>query len=147
MRIDTQESPGGWHFRTRVLLDANAYSLLRRGHPFVAEIVRRSQEVILSAVVIGELLYGYRYGSRTARNIRELDEFLANRHVTLAPVSRITADRYARIAAALRAKGRPIPTNDIWIAAHAMETGTDLISSDEHFKHVDGLAWVHVPVE
>ena len=131
----------------RVSLDSNVYSLLFRGHPFVAEIVRRSQEVVLSAVVIGELLYGYRHGSRLARNLRELDDFLANPHVTLATVSRTTADRYSRVAAALRAKGRPLPTNDIWIAAHAMETGTELISSDGHFKDVDGLAWVHVPVE
>ena len=109
--------------------------------------MRRSQEVVLSAVVIGELLYGYRYGSRLARNLRELDDFLANPHVTLVTVGRTTADRYSRIATALRAKGRPIPTNDIWIAAHAMETGAELISSDGHFKHVDGLAWVHVPVE
>ncbi|MDE0023135.1 MAG: type II toxin-antitoxin system VapC family toxin [Spirochaetaceae bacterium] len=128
-------------------LDSNVYSLLFRGHPLVAEIVRRSQEVMLSAVVLGELLYGFRYGSRMARNLRELDDFLANPHVTLVSVSRTTADRYSRIAAALRAKGRPIPTNDIWIAAHAMETGTELISSDGHFKHVDGLAWVHVPAE
>ena len=131
----------------RVALDSNAYSLLFRGHPVVAEIVRRAQEVVLSAVVIGELLYGYRYGSRMARNVRQLDEFLANPHVTLVTVGRITADRYSRIATALRAKGRPIPTNDIWIAAHAMETGTELVSSDGHFKHVDGLAWVHVPSE
>ncbi len=131
----------------RVSLDSNVYSLLFRGHPLVAEIVRRSQEVVLSAVVIGELLYGYRYGSRMARNLRELDDFLVNPHVTLVTVSRTTADRYSRIATALRAKGRPIPTNDIWIAAHAMETGTELISSDGHFKDVDGLAWVYVPVE
>ncbi|MDE0448904.1 MAG: type II toxin-antitoxin system VapC family toxin [Spirochaetaceae bacterium] len=131
----------------RVALDSNVYSLMFRGHPLVAEIVRRSQEVVMSAVVIGELLYGYRYGSRMARNLRELDDFLANPYVTLVSVSRTTADRYSRIATALRAKGRPIPTNDIWIAAHAMETGTELISSDGHFKDVDGLAWVHVPVE
>ena len=129
----------------RVALDSNVYSLLFRGHPLVAEIVRRSEEVVLSAVVIGELLYGYRYGSRMARNLRELDDFLAGPRVTLVTVSRTTADRYSRIATALRAKGRPIPTNDIWIAAHAMETGTELLSSDGHFKHVDGLAWVHVP--
>ena len=57
-----------------------------------------------------------------------------------------TADRYSRIAAALRTKGRPIPSNDIWIAAHAMETGADLISADRHFEQIDGLAWTHVPV-
>lgn len=58
------------------------------------------------------------------------------------PVTRTTADRYARIALALKRKGRPIPTNDIWIAAHAMETGADLVSYDEHFAAVDGLVWV-----
>jgi tRNA(fMet)-specific endonuclease VapC len=38
-----------------------------------------------------------------------------------------------------------MPTNDIWIAAHAMETGADLLSFDEHFEHVEGLAWIHLP--
>lgn len=131
----------------RILLDSTAYSQLGRGHPGVADIVRRSQEIVLSAVVVGELLYGYRHGAQTARNIRELDSFLANPYVTFAPVSRITADRYARVAAAQRAKGRPLPTNDLWIAAHAMETGTELVTSDGHFEHIDGLACVHVPVE
>ena len=55
-------------------------------------------------------------------------------------------DRYARIAAALRAKGRPIPTNDVWIAAHAMETGADLVSADGHFEYVEGIVWVQVTV-
>ena len=131
----------------RILLDSTAYSQLARGHRTVADLVRRSREVVLSAVVVGELLYGYRHGSRTARNVRELDEFLANPYVTFAPVGRITADRYARIAAALRAKGRPLPTNDMWIAAQAMEMGTDLISADRHFEHVEGLAWIRVPDE
>ncbi len=53
-----------------------------------------------------------------------------------------TADRFGRIAAALRTKDRPIPTNDIWIAAHTMESGADLLSYDRHFSAVDGLAWV-----
>lgn len=128
----------------RILLDSSAYTLLARGHRTIADLVRRSQEIVLSAIVIGELLYGYRYGARTDLNVMELDQFLANPYVTFAPVSRITADRYARIAAALRSKGRPLPTNDIWIAAHAMETGTDLISADGHFEYIDGLTWVRV---
>ena len=130
----------------RILLDSSAYSQLARGRRAIADLVRRSQEIVLSAVVVGELLYGYRHGSRTALNVRELDEFLANPY-TFVPVSRTTADRYARIAAALGAKGRPLPTNDIWIAAHAMETGTDRISADGHFTHIEGLAWVHLPNE
>ena len=54
------------------------------------------------------------------------------------------ADRYARIAASLRATGRAIPTNDVWIAAQAMETGADLVSADGHFAHVDGIARVRL---
>ena len=131
----------------RILLDSSAYTQLARGHRRIADLVRRSEEIVLSAIVVGELLYGYRHGTRTALNVMELDQFLANPYVTFAPVSRITADRYAGISAALRSKGRPLPTNDIWIAAHAMETGTDLISADGHFEHIDGLTWVRVPDE
>ena len=130
----------------KLLLDSNAYSHLKRGHPRVAELVRMAEEVLLSAVVIGELFYGFRKGSRTEQNIRELYAFLDSPYVTFVPVSLVTADRYARITTSLRAKGRPIPSNDIWIAAHAMETGADLISSDQHFEEIDGLAWVHIPV-
>ena len=131
----------------RVLLDSNAYSNLKRGHHRIVEIVRGSEEILLPLVVIGELLYGFRNGSRPDRNARELHAFLDNPHVSIPAMSLTTADRYARIAAALRAKGRPIPSNDIWIAAHTMETGADLVSYDGHFDHVDGLAWTHVSTD
>ena len=128
----------------RVLLDSNAYSMLMRGHEQVAELVRSSEEILLSAVVIGELMYGFRRGSRFERNIADLRSFLDSPYVSFVGVGQVTADRYSRIAASLRAKGRPIPTNDVWIAAHVMETGADLISADSHFEHVDGIVWVRV---
>ena len=92
----------------------------------------------------GELLYAFRHGSRFDKNLRELRELLDHPYVTFLPVTLVTADRYSRIAGSLRRKGRPIPTNDIWIAAHAMESGADLVSFDEHFEHVDGLAWIRL---
>ena len=128
----------------RVLLDTNAYSQLMRGREEVTAIVRRADEVLLSAVVAGESLYGFRRGSQFDRNVAEFRSFLDRPYVSFVDVGPVTADRYGRIAAALRAKGRPIPTNDIWIAAHAMETGADLVSADGHFAHVDGIAWVRV---
>ena len=128
----------------RVLLDSNAYAQLMRGREQVSRIVRNAEEILLSAVVLGELLYGFRHGSRQERNARAMRAFLDNPYVTVVPVGKTTADRYSRIAASLRAKGRPIPTNDIWIAAHAMETGADLISADRHFEHVDGIVWVQL---
>lgn len=128
----------------KILMDSNAYSLWKRGHPQVAELVRSSREVLVPIVVVGELLYGFRYGSRPEENTRELQAFLGDRRVDVVGTTMTTADRYARVASGLRAKGRPIPTNDIWIAAHAMETGADLVSSDQHFAVVDGLAWIPV---
>ncbi|MBI4269409.1 MAG: type II toxin-antitoxin system VapC family toxin [Candidatus Rokubacteria bacterium] len=126
----------------RILLDTNAYSALMRGHEEVADRVRRAERIVLSTVVAGELLLGFRLGTRLKKNMAELDAFLDSPYVSLVPVTLTTADRFARIAAALRAKGRPIPTNDIWIAAHAMETGAELLSFDDHFESIDGLAWV-----
>lgn len=126
----------------RVLLDTNAYSMLMRGHEHVAEIVREAEELLFSAVVVGELLYGFRHGTRFEQNAADLRSVLDSPYSTLVEVGSITADRYSRIAASLRAKGRPIPTNDVWIAAHAMETGADLVSADGHFEHIDGIVWI-----
>jgi tRNA(fMet)-specific endonuclease VapC len=125
-----------------VLLDTSAYSAFMKGHEGAVARVRQAERVFLSAVAAGELLFGFRSGSRYERNRNALEAFLANPYVDLLPITWTTAERFGRIAAALRAKGRPIPTNDIWIAAHAMETGADLLSFDEHFSYVDGIAWV-----
>ena len=131
----------------RILLDSNAYSQLMRGHDRVAELVRGAREVLLSAVAVGELMYGFRQGSRFKRNVAQLRSFLDSPYVSFVPVGPVTADRYSRIATLLKAKGRPIPTNDMWIAAHALETGADLISADRHFEYVDGIAWIRVAAE
>ena len=128
----------------RVLLDSNAYSRLMRGDEQAAAVVRDATGILMSAVVIDELLYGFRNGSRFDRNAADLRSFLDNPYVSFVPVGPINADRYSRIAAALRAKGNPIPTNDVWIAAHAMETGADLVSADRHFEAVDGIAWLRL---
>ena len=128
----------------RVLLDSNAYSQLMLGREQVSRIVREAEEALLPALVLGELLYGFRHGSRYERNVRDMRAFLDNPYVSLVPVGATTADRYSRIAASLRAKGRRIPTNDLWIAAHAMETGADLVSAARHFEHVDGIAWIRL---
>ncbi len=128
----------------RVLLDSNAYSRLMWGDDQTSAVVRGATDILMSAVVIGELLYGFRNGSRFDRNAADLRSFLGNPHASFVPVGPITADRYSRIAAALRGKGSPIPTNDVWIAAHAMETGADLVSADRHFEAVDGIAWLRL---
>lgn len=126
----------------RLTLDTSAYSQLMRGEQRVAELVRRADTVMLSAIVLGELLAGFRKGSRLERNLQELRAFLDIPLVAVVPVGETTADRYSRIKEALRAKGRPLPSNDVWIAAHAMETGADLVSADRHFEDVDGIVLI-----
>ena len=128
----------------RRLLDTNAYVALKRGHGSVADLVRGSEELVLSMVVVGELLFGFRNGNRYDRNAKELDEFLASDRVGILPVTLTTADRFGRIAAALRKAGTPIPSNDIWIAAHVFESSSELITFDAHFGAVPGLVWNHL---
>jgi tRNA(fMet)-specific endonuclease VapC len=125
----------------KLLLDTNAYVDLMQGRPAVTQLVRRSERIYLSAVVAGELMFGFRNGNRFETNIRTLGEFLESPYVEFLPVTFTTADRFGRIAAELRRKGKPIPTNDIWIAAHALESGAELVSSDAHFGAIGGLAW------
>jgi tRNA(fMet)-specific endonuclease VapC len=125
----------------KVLLDTNAYSDLARGESRLAARVRSADAVILSSVVAGELLGGFRRGTRYRENLADLERFLALPRVQLLTVTLITAERYGRVYAALRSRGKPIPTNDMWVAAHAMESGAELLSSDPHFQLVEGLAW------
>ena len=125
----------------KLLLDTNAYVALMRAHPGIAARVRRAERIYLSAIVAGELIFGFRNGTHYERNLGELDDFLSNPFVEFLPVSYITADRFGRISALLRRKGTPMPTNDIWIAAHALESGAELLSFDRHFENIDGLVW------
>ena len=125
----------------RILLDTSAYSAFKRNHPAAVDLIRRCQEIVFSPIVSGELLSGFRWGERLTENLRELHEFLEHPRVHLHPITLTTADRYGRIYATLRRRGTPIPSNDMWLAAEAMETGTELITLDGHFEKVEGLAW------
>jgi tRNA(fMet)-specific endonuclease VapC len=128
------------------LLDTNAYAALKRGHEGAAESARGAEELVLPIVVVGELHFGFRNGDRYAKNLAELEEFLSQPFVSLQPVTWTTADRFGRIAAALRRQGTPIPTNDIWIAAHVQETGAELVTFDRHFAQVPGLPVLYLTV-
>jgi predicted nucleic acid-binding protein len=125
----------------KVLLDTNVYTAFKRGRPTVLAHIRTARQVVFSTIVAGELLFGFRYGARFEHNWAELQAFLDSPRVSLLPVTLDTADRFGRISAQLRRRGRPIPTNDVWIAAHAMESGAELLSFDAHFEAIHGLAW------
>lgn len=123
----------------KVLLDTNAYTALRLGLPDVIELVRKAESITMSAVVVGELLFGFRYGAKFYHNYRLLEEFLDQEVVEFVPVTLMTCHHFGLLSAGLRRRGRPIPTNDVWIAAHSLETGSQLLTRDHHFEQVDGL--------
>ncbi len=122
-----------------LLLDTNAITALFQGEADVLNAVAKADCVYMSAIVIGELEAGFRGGKRYAANLTVLERFLAKPTVEILPVGRITGECFGRIKQALKAKGTPIPINDVWLAAQSMETGALLVTYDTHFNHVDGL--------
>jgi tRNA(fMet)-specific endonuclease VapC len=125
----------------KLLLDTSAYVGFKLGVGKVIDLVAGADHIFFSAVVLGELMFGFRNGSRFKENMEDLDLFLQHDAVETALIGRITADRYSRIASQLRKQGTPIPTNDIWIAAQTMEHGAELITSDKHFEKISGLVY------
>lgn len=122
-----------------ILVDTNAYVAFKRGDAEAVAILRTADTIGVSAVVLGELLSGFALGNREADNRRELSEFLASPRVMLLPVTGDTAGFYAHVYRQLRCKDKPIPTNDLWIAATALQHGFALFSHDRHFTEIDGL--------
>ena len=123
----------------RVLIDTNVYSALMAGDADVADELSRNEVVLMSPIVIGELYDGFRGGSRNVENRKTLARFLAKPRTLCIPVTGTTSQWFAEIKQGLRKKGRPIPINDLWIAASCMEHGARLLSHDEHFSDIDGL--------
>lgn len=119
-----------------VALDTSAYSALKRGDERVLEVMQRSELVAVPVVVLGELHSGFRAGTRCEENEKQLARFLSKRTVRVLPVTEETAMRYAQIDVYLRKKGRPIPRNDVWITALAVEHGLRLLTLDEHFREI-----------
>ena len=122
-----------------ILLDTNAYVAFKKGFSDALEIVQRANRLALGSIIIGELLAGFAVGSRETKNRAELEQFLTSNRVYVLVVDEGTATYYATIYRSLRSKGCPIPTNDMWIAALALQHGYSLFSYDGHFQHVDAL--------
>jgi tRNA(fMet)-specific endonuclease VapC len=124
----------------RILLDTSAYSAFRRGHPQIQHRIREASEIQINPVALGELRVGFLKGTRLADNLAGLAQFLASPRIDVVPVDEETAERYALILDSLRRAGTPIPTNDVWIAASAMQYGSVLLTTDPHFRAVAQIA-------
>jgi tRNA(fMet)-specific endonuclease VapC len=120
----------------RILLDTSAYSAFMRGHDDIRAILQEAEQITVTPVVLGELYAGFARGRHRRKNERELHLFLSSARVRLVGIDDETAERYAVIVNGLLAAGTPIPTNDIWIAASAMQYGVAVVTTDEHYEKV-----------
>lgn len=121
---------------SRIFLDTSAYSAFKRGHPHIQHRIREASLIQVNPVVLGELRAGFLKGARLTENLSELAQFLGSPRVMVVAMDEETAERYAVILDSLRRAGRPIPTNDIWIAASAMQLGSILVTTDPHFRGI-----------
>ena len=120
----------------KLTLDTNRYSDLARGEPGVVAIVSAATAVYVPVIVLGELRAGFRMGTREAKNEAALKQFLSRPEVHILYPDERTSFVYASLEAELRARGKPIPTNDVWIAALTLQHGLTLYSRDPHFSHL-----------
>jgi len=120
------------------LLDTNIVIALFANDSAVKENLAKADEVFVPSIAVGELCFGARKSARVEENLKRIDEFVANSVVLGCDAE--TARRYGEIKNALRVKGHPIPENDIWIAAIALQHNLTLATRDTHFGEIEKLA-------
>lgn len=123
----------------KVLIDTNIYSHAIRGDSDVIEILKKSDKIGFTVISIGELIAGFKAGKNELNNREMLTEFLDSPRVVVLPIDENTAEFFGEIFNNLKKTGKPIPTNDIWIAAIAFQHGLKIVSKDRHFRHISGL--------
>jgi tRNA(fMet)-specific endonuclease VapC len=122
-----------------ILLDTNAYVRFLTGDEKVLDSLARAGRVYVPVFVLGELLAGFRLGTKEKPNRQLLERFLTKPTVAILDATRETAEYFGLIKSTLKKAGQPIPLNDVWIAAQALETGSVLITYGSHFAIVPGL--------
>ncbi len=124
---------------SRYCLDTVAYSDFKRGNPRVPALLDSAEAILVPAAALGEIFAGFERGRDKRKNLAELDEFLAHPVVEVIECGRAIAEIFGEIAADLRRRGRPIPTNDIWIAAACRCAKATLLTRDRHFRAIPSL--------
>ncbi|MBX7113096.1 MAG: type II toxin-antitoxin system VapC family toxin [Myxococcaceae bacterium] len=126
----------------KLLLDTNRLSDALSQVDEVIEVLEIAELIAVPVVALGEIRSGFLGGRRPADNETRLAWFLSQDDVTILGIDAPVSHRYAQIHRQLRAARKPIPTNDLWIAAIAVEHGLALYTRDAHFSAVAGLARV-----
>jgi tRNA(fMet)-specific endonuclease VapC len=125
----------------KILLDTNIIIELFNGNTPIADKLSTFPEFFISSVVLGELYIGINRVTNRAKHLSKLNSFL--QLCIVLPIDKLVAKKYGEIIAALYKKGKPIPTNDVWIAATAMKHKLTLITRDSHFSEINKLKMKH----
>lgn len=128
---------------TAALIDTNIYSLAMRGDKATIVTLQSLLRICFSVISVGELLAGFKGGNKEPENRTQLNQFLDSPRVELLMIDMDTADFYADCLERLKRQGTPIPTNDIWIAALALQHGLKIYTRDQHFERIPGLGQIN----
>ena len=123
----------------RVLVDTDIYIEFLRGDENTNNILSSADFIAFSVISIGEILAGFKIWSDEKKYLNELDQFLYSPRLIIYDIDSETSEFYAKIYNELRVAGNPIPTNDMWVAALALQHGIKLLTNDRHFTKVAGL--------
>ncbi|MDD2366166.1 MAG: type II toxin-antitoxin system VapC family toxin [Desulfuromonadaceae bacterium] len=123
----------------RIIIDTNFYVAFKRNDAEAVNLLQRADYIGVNTVILGELLAGFRCGNKERDNRAELDRFLDSARVNLLVVDDETSEFYAQVFSELRLKGRPTPSNDLWLAASALQHGLALATFDDHFTHISSI--------
>ncbi len=124
-----------------IALDTSVAIRYLNGDASIKERIINLPEVFLPLVVVGELLYGALNSSRSSQNYSAFGALIDS--CTVQPLTKEDGLVYAQVRLRLKRKGKPIPTNDIWIAAQCMSQNWILVSDDSDFTYIEGLHLEH----
>jgi tRNA(fMet)-specific endonuclease VapC len=122
----------------KFLLDTNIIVAWFNGELSIADKIDKAKEVHIPIIVVGELYYGAANSIQIEKNIKNIQNLTNRYHVLQVDIE--TTKYYGDIKAALRKKGKPIPENDIWIAAIAQQHKLTLVTRDKHFKEIEVIS-------
>lgn len=124
----------------KYLLDTNILIKLFAGDENVTGWLKKAPEIYIPSIVLGELYYGAQKSSNKKTNLAKINEVSTNSNII--PCDSQTARHYGIIKNQLKEKGKPIPENDIWIGAIALQHRLTLVTKDVHFKEIEGMVLI-----
>ncbi len=122
----------------KILLDTNAYTKLLLGDEIILNALAKADKIYISTISLGELFAGFKEGIKEKENKKLLEKFLGKPQVEVIDVDKETAEIFGEIKYKLIKIGKPLPINDVWIAACAIEEGAVIVTYDKHFISVPG---------